>query len=40
MIAALRGKVLFKGINRLVLDVQGVGYDVAVTLTVSGIITR
>jgi Holliday junction DNA helicase RuvA len=34
MIAALRGKVLFKGINRLVLDVQGVGYDVAVTLTV------
>ena len=34
MIAALRGKVLFKDINRLVLDVQGVGYDVAVTLSV------
>lgn len=33
MIAALRGKVLFRGINRLVLDVQGVGYDVAVTLS-------
>jgi len=33
MIAALRGKVLFKGVNRLVLDVQGVGYDVAVTLS-------
>lgn len=32
MIACLRGKVLFKGINRLVVDVQGVGYDVAVSL--------
>lgn len=33
MIAALRGTVLHRGINRLVVDVQGVGYDVAVTLS-------
>jgi holliday junction DNA helicase RuvA len=33
MIAALRGKVLHRGISRLVVDVQGVGYDVAVTLS-------
>ncbi len=32
MIACLRGNVLFKGINRLVVDVQGVGYEVAVSL--------
>ena len=32
MIACLRGKVLFRGINRLVVDVQGVGYEVAVSL--------
>jgi len=33
MISALRGTVLHRGINRLVVDVQGVGYDVAVTLS-------
>lgn len=33
MIAALRGKILHRGISRLVVDVQGVGYDVAVTLS-------
>ena len=32
MIASLRGKVIFRGINRLILEAQGVGYDVAVTL--------
>jgi holliday junction DNA helicase RuvA len=32
VIASLRGKVIFRGINRLVLEAQGVGYDVAVTL--------
>jgi Holliday junction DNA helicase RuvA len=32
MIAALRGKVLSKGINNVIVDVQGVGYDVAVSL--------
>lgn len=32
MIACLRGKIVFRGINRLVVDVQGVGYDVAVSL--------
>lgn len=33
MIAALRGKVLFKSVNRIIIDVQGVGYDVAVPLS-------
>jgi holliday junction DNA helicase RuvA len=33
MIAALRGKVMLKGINNVILDVQGVGYDVAVSLS-------
>lgn len=33
MIAALRGKVLFKSVNRIIVDVQGVGYDVAVPLS-------
>jgi holliday junction DNA helicase RuvA len=33
MIAWLRGKVLHRGINRLIIDVQGVGYDVAVTIS-------
>ncbi len=32
MIAALRGKVLAKYFNRVIVDVQGVGYDVAVSL--------
>jgi Holliday junction DNA helicase RuvA len=33
MIACLRGKVLAKSTNRVIIDVQGVGYDVAVSLT-------
>ncbi len=33
MIACLRGKVLYKSLNRVIIDVQGVGYDVAVSLT-------
>ncbi|MGD9819726.1 MAG: Holliday junction branch migration protein RuvA [Desulfomonilaceae bacterium] len=33
MIACLRGKIISRGINRVVVDVQGVGYDVAVSLT-------
>ncbi len=33
MIASLRGKVISVGINRVVLDVNGVGYDVAVSLS-------
>jgi len=33
MIASLRGKLLFRGINRLTIDVQGVGYNVAVPLS-------
>lgn len=32
MIASLRGKVFFKGINRVIVDVGGVGYDLAVSL--------
>lgn len=32
MIACLRGKIIFRGINRVVVDVQGVGYDVSVSL--------
>lgn len=32
MIAALRGKVVSRGINNVIVDVQGVGYDVAVSL--------
>ncbi len=33
MIASLRGKPLFRGINRVTIDVQGVGYNVAVPLS-------
>jgi Holliday junction DNA helicase RuvA len=33
MIACLRGTILHRGVNRVVVDVQGVGYDVAVSLT-------
>lgn len=33
MIASLRGKILTRGWNRVIVDVQGVGYDVAVSLT-------
>ena len=33
MIAALRGKVISRTFNRVIIDVQGVGYDVAVSLT-------
>jgi Holliday junction DNA helicase RuvA len=33
MIASLRGKVVSKGVNNIILDVQGVGYDVAVSLS-------
>jgi len=32
MIACLRGTILHRGVNRVVVDVQGVGYDVAVSL--------
>ena len=32
MIASLRGKVIFTGINRVIVEAQGVGYDVAVSL--------
>jgi len=32
MIAALRGKILFRDTNRVIVDVQGVGYDVAISL--------
>ncbi len=32
MIASLRGKVLFRGVNRVIVDVSGVGYEVAVSL--------
>lgn len=33
MIASLRGRVISVGINRIVLEVSGVGYDVAVSLS-------
>lgn len=33
MIASLRGKIAFKGLNRIIVDVHGVGYEVAVSLT-------
>lgn len=33
MIASLRGKIVSKGVNTIVVDVQGVGYDVAVSLS-------
>lgn len=33
MIACLRGNVIFRGINRIVVDVRGVGYDLAVSLS-------
>lgn len=36
MIACLRGKILHRGMNRIVIDVQGVGYDVAVSLATLG----
>lgn len=32
MIACLRGKIISRGINRVIVDVQGVGYDVFVSL--------
>jgi holliday junction DNA helicase RuvA len=33
MIGSLRGKILFRGTNRVVLEAGGVGYEVAVSLT-------
>jgi Holliday junction DNA helicase RuvA len=33
MIASLRGKPLVRGLNRVTLEVRGVGYDVAVPLS-------
>jgi holliday junction DNA helicase RuvA len=33
MIASLRGKIAFKGLNRIIVDVHGVGYEVAVSLS-------
>lgn len=36
MIATLRGKILVRGINSIVLDVNGVGYEVALSLTSLG----
>jgi Holliday junction DNA helicase RuvA len=33
MIASLRGKPLVRGVNRVTIDVGGVGYDVAVPLS-------
>lgn len=33
MIASLRGKVISSGINRVIVEAQGVGYDVAVPLS-------
>lgn len=33
MIASLRGRVISRGLNRIILDVNGVGYDVAVPLS-------
>jgi Holliday junction DNA helicase RuvA len=33
MIASLRGKVISRDTNRVIVEVRGVGYDVAVTLT-------
>jgi Holliday junction DNA helicase RuvA len=33
MIASLRGKIAFKGLNRIIVDVNGVGYEVAVSLS-------
>jgi holliday junction DNA helicase RuvA len=32
VIASLRGKLMYRGFNRVIVDVQGVGYDVAVSL--------
>jgi Holliday junction DNA helicase RuvA len=32
MIACLRGKIISRGINRVIVDVNGVGYDVSVSL--------
>ncbi|MDQ7784378.1 MAG: Holliday junction branch migration protein RuvA [Desulfomonilaceae bacterium] len=40
MIACLRGNVLYRGINRLVVDVQGVGYEVSVSLATLDSIPR
>lgn len=36
MIAALRGKILFKDTTRVIVDVQGVGYDVSVSRNTMG----
>lgn len=40
MIACLRGKIISRGINRVVVDVQGVGYDVAVSLVTLELLPR
>jgi Holliday junction DNA helicase RuvA len=36
MIASLRGKVIFRDTTRVILDVQGVGYDVSLSLPAVG----
>ena len=36
MIASLRGKLMFRGLNNVVIDVQGVGYNVGVSLATLG----
>jgi len=36
MIASLRGKIIHRGINRLIMDVGGVGYELAVSLSTLG----
>lgn len=38
MIASLKGKVLVKGPDRIILDVRGVGYDVAVSIPTLGLL--
>ena len=32
MIASLRGKIIFRSIDRVIVEAQGVGYDVAVSV--------
>lgn len=36
MIASLRGKIIFRDTNKIIVDVQGVGYDVALSLPTVG----
>lgn len=36
MIASLRGKIIFRDTSRVIVDVQGVGYDVALSLPTVG----